>query len=157
IPSFDPSFPEFLAPGEAIFANAAVPTELQAPDPTLRIRYYHLDHLSSATAITDAAGDLREETAFFPFGMARVEYNVRQGGEPYKFTQKEKDKESSLHYFGARFYAAGINRWLSCDPAERSGLSPYQYAKNDPTQFTDPNGLDDKSAYIENCKFLQER
>jgi hypothetical protein len=58
------------------------------PDPALRIRYYHPDHLGSSSAITDAAGTLIEETAFHPSGVPRHEHQLRSIEERYTFTGK---------------------------------------------------------------------
>ena len=136
--------PPTLSPGEALFVKTAAPADLEIPDPTLRIRYYHQDNLGSSSVITDADGNRVEEIAFYPFGHTRNDYEPRHLEEPYGFTQKERDKESGLHYFGARFYAPGIDRWLSCDPAGKAGgANPYAYTKNNPTRFVDPNGLQD--------------
>ena len=34
----------------------------------------------------------------------------------YKFTGKERDAESGLDNFGARYYASGLGRFMSPDP-----------------------------------------
>src|SRR2546426_8027040 len=44
-------------------------------------------------SITDANGALIEETAFYPFGTPRNEFQPRQVHEPYQFTQKERRSE----------------------------------------------------------------
>ena len=61
----------------------------------------------------------------------------------YKFTGKERDKESGLDYFGARYYDSEIGRWLSVDPlgSQRPGLSPYQYCQNNPLALIDHTGM----------------
>src|SRR4030095_16467846 len=60
--------------------------------------------------------------------------NVRQ-----KFTQKERDVESSLDYFGARYYGYSQGRFTSADPLLASGSSydpqswnRYSYTTNNP-------------------------
>ena len=150
--------PPILSPGEAFYLQAAAPASLDIPDPTLRIRYYHQDHLGSSSVITDASGALVEETAFYPFGTPRNEYRLRQIEEPYGFTQKERDLESGLHYFEARYLAAGLSRFVIADPkyanpdklsageaalffSNPQEMNPYAYVQNDPLRFTDPTGL----------------
>ena len=86
------------------------------PDSALRIRYYHQDHLGSSSAMTDAQGALVEESAFYPFGVMRNEHRLRSVEEAYRFTQKEKDRESGLHYFEARYLSSLNNRFTSVDP-----------------------------------------
>ena len=142
IPTSDPLMPELLAPGEALFVRTAVPAELEIPAPVLRVRFYHQDHLGSSSVMTDAAGALVEEIAFYPFGVARHEHQPRQLEEEYTFTQKERDSESGLQYFGKRFYAPGLGKWLSTDPMEEKGgsLNLYAYANQNPLKYHDPDG-----------------
>ncbi len=159
IPGSDRGFPEFLAPGEAIYLNAGAPSELSVPEEALRIRYYHQDHLGSSSVLTDAEGGLVEEIAYYPFGIPRHELRPRGIEEPYTFTQKERDPESGLHYFEARYLAGRLSRFASPDPkvispdafpAEelRSALSDpqqfnlYAYVANNPLRYHDPTGLD---------------
>ena len=40
-----------------------------------------------------------------------------------KFTGKERDTETSLDYFGARYYGAGMGRFLSADEFKDSGIT----------------------------------
>jgi RHS repeat-associated protein len=60
------------------------------------------------------------------------------------FTGKERDKHSGLDYFGARYYDAGIGKWLSVDPLAHQyySISSYTYCANNPVIFTDPNGME---------------
>lgn len=151
--------PSALAPGEALFVRPAAATTLSVPDQSLRVRYYHADHLGSATVMTDASGNLVEETAYFPFGVPRNEERPRQTSEPYQFTGKERDPESGLHYFEARYLAGDLARFISPDPAyaepERleahrfrrlldhpQAFNLYAYAHNNPLTYTDPTGYD---------------
>jgi RHS repeat-associated protein len=132
-----------LSPGEAFYLQAAAPVSLDIPDPTLRLRYYHQDHLGSSAAITDAQGTLIEESEFYAFGALRNRVQLRQVEEPFQYTQKERDRESRLDYFGARYYVPVLNRWPSCDPGGAvDGLNPYLYSRNNPIRFVDPAGFD---------------
>ncbi|MGH9874727.1 MAG: RHS repeat-associated core domain-containing protein [Pyrinomonadaceae bacterium] len=64
--------------------------------------------------------------------------------------QKERDIETGLDYFGARYYASTQGRFTSADPLylemkrlpDPQRLNLYQYARNNPLKFLDPNGLD---------------
>ena len=144
--AFMSDLPDTLAPGQAIYVKTDTPADLEIPDPTLRIRYYHQDHLGSSSVITDSTGTLVEETAFYPFGHSRNEFHPRQTQEPYQFTQKERDPESGLHYFGRRLYSSTIGRWISTDPMEEKGggLNLYAYVKQNPLKYTDPDGAEIK-------------
>ena len=60
----------------------------------------------------------------------------------YTFSAKEKDSETSLSYFGARYYSSDLSIWLSVDPMSDSipYMTPYNYCKNSPILMKDPNG-----------------
>lgn len=62
---------------------------------------------------------------------------------PYTFSGKERDLETSLSYFGARYYEAGLSVWLSMDPMsdEAPGWTPFRYGFQNPMKFIDPTGL----------------
>jgi RHS repeat-associated protein len=67
----------------------------------------------------------------------------------YKFTGKERDAESGLDNFGARYDSSSMGRFMSPDPGNISGLlyqsdpqswNGYAYARNNPLLYTDPDG-----------------
>lgn len=60
----------------------------------------------------------------------------------YKFTGKERDAESNLDYFGARYYESLTGRWLQVDPMseEYPSWSSYNYVMDNPITFFDVNG-----------------
>ena len=72
MPELPSAFPDILAPGGAIFVNSASSATLEVPEASLRIRYYHQDHLGSSSVITDSSGALVEETAYYPFGYSTL-------------------------------------------------------------------------------------
>ena len=145
--------PNTFPPGQALYIINNAPFELEIPDPALRIRYYHQDHLGSSSIMTDASGVLVEETAFYPFGIPRHEHRLRSIEEHYKFTQKERDRESGLHYFEARYLAGRFARFGSPDPkyvdinaasSDPQVLNLYAYAHSNPLRYVDPTGLEDE-------------
>jgi RHS repeat-associated protein len=65
-----------------------------------------------------------------------------------KFTGKERDIETGLDYFGARYFASTQGRFTSPDPLLSSGRpempeswNRYAYTLNNPLKFIDPDGL----------------
>jgi RHS repeat-associated protein len=142
--------PEFLAPGEALFVHATAPAHLEMPNPDLRIRYYHQDHLGSSSYLSDGQGNFMEETTCYPFGAVRTNRRQTRLREEYGFAQKESDRESGLHYFEARFFSSLTGRFLSVDPllAKQSvsgnpqRLNAYSYGLNNPVRMIDPTGQD---------------
>ncbi len=65
------------------------------------------------------------------------------------FTGKERDAESGNDYFGARYYASSMGRFMSPDPSglyyadltNPQSFNLYSYALNNPLRFIDPTGL----------------
>ena len=80
-----------------------------------------------------------------PFGETMVEQRKPDSDyyNSWKFTGKELDEETGLYYYGARFYEPSWSLWLSVDPlAEKyKKWSPYNFTKNNPIRFIDPDGL----------------
>jgi RHS repeat-associated protein len=132
--------------------------------------FYHPDHLESAQLITNGEGQEYEHIEYTPYGELWVEqftgHDERE--TPFRFTGKEKDKETGLYYYGARYLDSKTSRWLSADPAlgeyipgapvsdeakEKNKKLPgeggifstvnsnlYHYAGNNPVKYTDPDG-----------------
>jgi RHS repeat-associated protein len=101
--------------------------------------------------MSDRAGVLVEESANYPFGSPRNEFRPQGGREDYQFTQKERDVESGLAYFEARFLVSSFGRFNRVDPLATSmevagiavpqRLNIYCYARGNPVRFVDPTGL----------------
>lgn len=70
----------------------------------------------------------------------------------YKFTGKERDSESGLDNFGARYMGSSLGRFMSPDwsanpspvpfaeLADPQSLNLYSYTRNNPMNRTDPSG-----------------
>ena len=121
------------------------------PGPASALRYYHQDHLGSTNVMTDAAGNLLEEIAYYPYGNPRETYRRTSfEAEPYRFSQKETDEETGLQYFEARYLDGALARFLSVDPVlqrplqrlleEPQRLNAYSYSLNRPLVYQDPTG-----------------
>ena len=62
--------------------------------------------------------------------------------EKHAFSSKERDVETGLSYFGARYYSSELSLWLSVDPmsGKYPSMSPYTYCANNPVKLVDPKG-----------------
>ena len=62
----------------------------------------------------------------------------------HTFSAKERDAETGLSCFGARYYSSDLSIWLSVDPMSDKypSLSPYVYCADNPVKLVDPNGED---------------
>lgn len=114
------------------------------------IRYQYDNHLGSASLELDEFANIISYEEYHPFGTTsyrsgRNEVDVSL--KRYKYIGKERDEETGLYYFGARYYAGWIGRWISVDPLKEKylNLTPYNYCANGPLKNID---LDGKDIYI---------
>ncbi len=117
--------------------------------------YLTSDTLGSPRVITGQNQAVKARHDYLPFGeepptgsggralaQGYVGDNLRQ-----KFTQKERDNETGLDYFLARYYASTQGRFTSVDPEQAGARNDdpqswngYAYARNSPLVYSDPNG-----------------
>ncbi|MBS1813668.1 MAG: hypothetical protein JSS87_02210 [Acidobacteria bacterium] len=114
------------------------------------IRYYASDHLGTAQMELSAGGWPVSKSEFAPFGQELSDPSITTNR--YKFTGKERDAESGLDYFGARYYASTVGRWMSPDWSPEVEAIPfailtapqtlnlYSYVLNNPLSKDDPDG-----------------
>ena len=115
--------------------------------------FYHQDLVGSTDALTDISGALVQSNAFMPFGDIRARYgepSVADAAPEYLFHRKERDPETGLLYFEARYLNADAGRFSRVDPAIL-GLPPgaletpqllngYAFAGNNPFRYSDGSG-----------------
>jgi len=110
------------------------------------LRYRVTDWLGTLRALTDNEGVPEGSFLSLPFGeQAGGSGNV---SDPHWFTSKERDQESGNDYFGARYYASSMGRFLSPDPVivtpdrlkDPQQLNLYAYVRNNPIRLVDPTG-----------------
>jgi RHS repeat-associated protein len=137
----------------------------------------------SAQIVTAYQSKEYEHIEYTPYGetwIERVKDTLNR--TPFRFTGKERDEETGLYYYGARYLDPRTSRWLSTDPAmgeyvpvapindearKRSGNLPgmggifntvnmhvYHYAGNNPVKYTDLDGNNIISLNIENNTFF---
>ncbi|MDI3271259.1 RHS repeat-associated core domain-containing protein [Pseudomonas sp. AL03] len=108
-----------------------------------QLRYTLDDHLGSCLMELDQQAQLINHEGYYPFGATAWMAVRSQIEVAYKFIRysgKEMDV-SGLYYYGARYYAPWLQRWISADPAEDvDGLNLYAMVGNNPIVFTDPTG-----------------
>jgi len=105
--------------------------------------FFHSDHLGSSAFTTNAQGEAQQHQEYTPFGEAYFDqHDTSSFSTPYLFNAKERDDETGLYYYGARYYNPEQSQWLSMDPMvdKYAGLSPYNYVMNNPVRLVDPDG-----------------
>ena len=122
--------------------------------------YLSTDHLGTTRLITDQNGYVVSRHDYLPFGEEIMAGSAGRSASlgfdnpdnvNQKFTGKERDQESGLDYFGARYYGSALGRWTSPDAVnltdERSmsptnTLNKYIYGGNNPLKYIDQDGRD---------------
>jgi RHS repeat-associated protein len=103
-------------------------------------KYYVQDNVGSTALVTDYLGNPLSESLFFPYGGEQA--ILSNDSNTYKFTGKQRDPETGLDDFGARYYASNLGRFMSPDWAAKPVTVPY-------ATFGDPQTLNLYS-YVEN-------
>ncbi|HEX6100516.1 MAG TPA: SpvB/TcaC N-terminal domain-containing protein [Thermoanaerobaculia bacterium] len=126
---------------ETLLAEGGVAVAVPLP-----VTRYQLDnHLGSSLLELDSAGRVLSYEEYYPFG--ETAYHSAQGIaetslKRYRHQGKERDAETGLYYYGARYYIPWLGRWSSPDPAGTDAdLNLYAYVRNNPIFFNDPTGM----------------
>jgi len=140
------------------------------------------DQLGTPRMVFDKTGSLAgmKRHDYLPFGEELGAYTgtrtLAQGystpdGLRQKFTSKERDNETGLDFFEARYYGSTQGRFTSVDPValtvdrlyDPQKINLYAYCRNNPLSFIDPTGetidyanKDARKAYEEYEKFLNK-
>jgi RHS repeat-associated protein len=130
-----------------------------APSPCATC-YLSYDHLGSVRMVMDSHGNVISRHDYLPFGE-EIPGNTAGRGSVWgpagdtvsqRFTGKERDAESGLDYFGARYYGSGLGRFTSPDWSARpepvpyakldnpETLNLYAYVGNSPLSLRDADG-----------------
>jgi RHS repeat-associated protein len=122
--------------------------------------YYTQDHLGSTRLILDGTGAVKMRYDYLPFGEQlgsgvngrSAKYSTSLfDGESMKFTSKERDAETGLDFFGARYMSSAQGRWMSPDRINltrarlmnpSNTLNKYVYGANNPLKYIDRDGED---------------
>ncbi|MEO5927636.1 MAG: RHS repeat-associated core domain-containing protein [Patescibacteria group bacterium] len=132
-----------------VYADSLHLATIQGSGPSVKGYWNHVDHLSGANIITDAAGAVQETLDYLPFGGIRLDQKAGTWSEQRKYAGHEFDDNSGLSYMEARYYDPATGRFLNEDPAFRTlsfnledpqSLNSYSYARNNPLKYVDLDG-----------------
>ncbi|WP_213539891.1 SpvB/TcaC N-terminal domain-containing protein [Nitrosospira sp. NRS527] len=119
------------------------------PAPRQLIRYQFGNHLGSACLELDEQAQIISYEEYAPYGSSTYQAvrSQTETAKRYRYTGKERDEESGLYYYGARYYAVWIGRWATCDPKGlAAGINVYRYCSDKPIDRVDPDGLQECTA-----------
>jgi len=130
-----------LASGNAVCLHwkAGKPPRIDAD----QLRYTLADHLGSVSLELDRQAQIISREGYLSFGAtawmaarALIEVDYRF----LRYSGKEMDV-TRLYYYGARYYACWLGRWVSADPAGPvDGPNLYAFVGNNPVNHVDVNG-----------------
>ena len=125
-----------------------------------QVRYSVDDHLGSSTLELDQNAQVISEEGYYPFGATAWFARGSEVDVDYKtirYSGKEMD-DSGLYYYGARYYAPWLQRWVSADPAgDVDGLNLYGFVGNNPMLYVDVNGETRSNSFSEATRRFQAR
>jgi RHS repeat-associated protein len=127
------------------------------------LHFYLDDPLGTRRVQTDFAGVVERTCVSLPFGDGET---CQPTPTEHLFTGKERDSESGNDYFGARYYASTMGRFMSPDWSAKvapvpyakldnpQSLNLYAYVLNNPLIHVDADGhIIDDSALKDNKKY----
>jgi len=120
---------------------------------TTTVRYQLSDHLGSSSVELDENADIISYEEYYPFGSTSYRNGINEVDvslKRYKYVMKELDNETGLYYYGMRYYASWICRFVSVDPLQHKYpiYTPFQYAGNKPIRFIDIDGMEEGSTWL---------
>ncbi|MBI4209181.1 MAG: hypothetical protein HY538_05670 [Deltaproteobacteria bacterium] len=124
---------------EKIMRLTAVLIIFMTSSVSAQVLYSYTDHLGSTVLQTESSGNVRGLFQYTPFGETLYEQHSTLNDSRFTYTGQELDRESDLYDYGARYYDPILARFTSVDPGWDS-LNRYEYARNNPILYTDPNG-----------------
>jgi RHS repeat-associated protein len=106
-------------------------------------RFYHPDAQGNIRTLTGGAGETVASYDYDAFGNLVAE--TGSAANDYLYGGQQFDDDANLYYLRARYYDAGVGRFLGRDPVNGDPFYPlslnrYAYAGNDPCNFADPSG-----------------
>ena len=136
------------------FGRLSAEYSVGMPAPPCSTCYIAADHLGSTRLVTDQNGNTVGRHDYVPFGE---EIAANSGGRDgtfgtsdfvnQKFTGQERDSETGLDFFQARYFSAALGRFNSPDPGNAGAnlFNPqswngYTYVTNNPLTLIDPSG-----------------
>ncbi|MBX8563666.1 RHS repeat protein [Pseudomonas cichorii] len=114
-------------------------------------RYSLNDHLGSSPLELDAQAQIISQESYYPFGGTSwwAGRNVIEANyKTVRYSGKERDA-TGLYYYGQRYYAPWLQRWINPDPAGAvDGLNLFRFVRNSPLRYVDSEGANPNDVIV---------
>lgn len=119
------------------------PLQVPGDSPDSQIRYGVSNHVSSSMLELDDTAALLTQEGYYAFGGTAwwaAKNQTQANCKTMRYSMKERDA-TGLYYYGLRYYAPWLQRWINPDPAGVSdGLNMFRFNRNNPITYRDPDG-----------------
>ncbi|MGH8020427.1 MAG: RHS repeat-associated core domain-containing protein [Opitutaceae bacterium] len=106
------------------------------------VYYPAYDAGGNVAALVTAGGTLAATYEYSPFGELLRARGLYAKQNPFRFSTRFHDEETGLIYYGHRYYAPGLGRFVNRDPLGiAGGLNLYGFVANDSINGLDVLGL----------------
>ncbi|HEY9171725.1 MAG TPA: RHS repeat-associated core domain-containing protein, partial [Verrucomicrobiae bacterium] len=103
---------------------------------------YHADGNGNVTYLVDSSQGLAASYRYDAYGNTLAASGSLATANGYRFSSKEIHVLTGLYYYGYRWYAPDLQRWVNQDPiGELGGINLYAMVANNPVSRYDANGL----------------
>jgi RHS repeat-associated protein len=143
---------------ERYFHGPAVDQVLAKDNAAGSVQWHLTDHLGTVRDLVDNTGVVVNHIIYDSFGNVVSQTNATVDSR-YLFTGRERDEETDLQYYRARYYVSAFGRFISEDPLRFGGadLNLGRYVENVPNADRDPSGTLSGAAVLRILKQLQNR
>ena len=115
--------------------------------------YYELNGHGDVVKLTDASGNVVASYQYDAWGNIISRSGTMASANPYRYAGYRYDEVTGLYYLMARYYDAGVGRFITRDTFHGTetyplSLNQYAYTENNPIMGIDPDGYSTRWTHL---------